>query len=278
MDHGVLLRFRWAALVVAVTAVVAVGCGDDDSDFGTVKLAFPLDQADRVAHAALPRVSELPGTGWEVTARDEFSSDSESRGEAERFMASDPACAAIAQLPGFDDAEAGDDPPYARAQVEFQRPGRGLVALPSTVGVSVEVEETSVGVQGAWSLVRPLLESGDFERCMAKLVEQTAAPSNGRTPVSITVTPKEGSVTPPQGGVVFAFDFSVQASVITVDASMEMYLWPYSNAEVTVMFTSAHGDLSADDIEATLRAVDDGMRKAQEREPEDRSTVRRGVR
>lgn len=269
-------RFRWTALLVVAAALVAVGCGDDDSDFGAVKLAFPLDRADHLAHAALPKRNELPGTGWEVTERDQFSSSSESREATQKFIASDPSCAAIGQLPGFD-ATDEDDLPYARAQVEFKRPGRGLIALASTVGVGVEVEETAVGVQETWSIVKPLFESDEFGRCMTKLIEKTAAPSNSRTPTSVTVVPKEGSATPPNGGAVFAFDFSVHVSVVKVDASMEMYFWPYSNAQVTVTFSSARGDLSTEDIEATLRAVDDAVRSAQDREPEDRSTVSRIV-
>lgn len=266
--HGLFKNRRTSALVIAIVSLAFVTCGDDDSAARTTRIAFPPDRADHLAHAALPRVDELPGTGWEVTERDEFSDNSTDREESEAFLEAEPSCRAIAELPGFFGKEEDDTPPVAQAQVQLSRPGRGLVALPSSVEVGLEVAATAVEVQGTWGIVKTLFESDDWPRCFAKAVERQTAAAGTTGGVKISIEPKPPSATPPRDGVAFAVDVSMQASIIKINMSLEMYFWPYSNSQVTVMFSSAHEDLSADDIDRILKVVDNAVRTADDREPE----------
>ena len=69
-------------ILVAVAALLSLACGGDDGDVNVGDIAggdsvdvviSPAD-ADRVAHAGLPAIADLPGDGWTIIAEDQFDS------------------------------------------------------------------------------------------------------------------------------------------------------------------------------------------------------------
>ena len=258
----------------ALAAMMIVGgliaCGDDDSKLRTEQMAFPADRADYLAHAALPHLGELPGTGWEVATRDKFSTASGDDAETRAFFQHEPACTALTEVPGFYGSAADKTSRTARAEVSFQRPGRGLIAMPAGVEVQLEIDETAAEIDKSWKAAKPLFDSGDWQRCMLKAIEHATPATN--TP-KLSYESGTASATSPRGGVAVAFDFAAQISTVKVRGSMEFYFWAYSNAQVTVIFLGGHHDFTPEEIAATLAAVDNAVNTANEREPDSRATI-----
>lgn len=276
MTRGMCLRAVAAAFAAMTVASGLIACGDDDSRLRTEQVAFPADRADYLAHAALPRVEELPGTGWEVATRDKFSSNSGNDDDAETraFLENDPSCKALNELSTFYGNAEDHTSRTARAAVSFQRPGRGLIATPSGVEVQLEIDQTAEELQEAWKIAKPLFDSGDWQRCMLKAVEHaTNAASATSASKLLSFEAGQASATAPRGGFAVAFDFSIQASILKVSASMEFYFWVYSNAQVTVIFNGGHNDLMPEEITATLGAVDNAVSTAKQRQPDSRATI-----
>ena len=59
-----------------------------------------------------------------------------------------------------------------------------------------------------------------------------------------------------------AFDVHMNISGIELDMAMEMYLWPYGNAAVTVSFMGAPDDINAGLTGPTLDAVVEKLQAA----------------
>jgi hypothetical protein len=70
---------------------MAAGVGDS--------MTFAVETADASAHAAMLETQDLPGTGWEMTATDEF--DDDAAADVEAAMEDEPDCATVKGLIGL---------------------------------------------------------------------------------------------------------------------------------------------------------------------------------
>jgi hypothetical protein len=259
-------------LLCAIVALAAfTGCrggGKDDSapPAGTQPagetpapdgLFFPPDDADALAHAALPQVSDLPGTGWDVTARDEFDNDSE-EDEFDRALANEPACTelnAFESLEGVFDSGGGGDLPAGRAQIEFID-ARSASPIPRSVEVSVEIERTVSEGEGALGVVKDLLESEEMQACLLAAFNAGFAEFGRARDAQITVMPRQLSAEVPNDGATIAYDIDLAVASVQLDLAMEVYVWALANATTTVVVLGPPDAVNNELIAPVLASVD----------------------
>ena len=249
---------------LAVLLVSACGGDDDDIDAGP---RFDPAMADELAHAAIPGEVDLPGSGWEITATDDFGDDDDNDDEFMEFAAEEDACrqisdlAALGNIMGADD-DSSEDEPVGHAKTEFQRPA-GPLDIPSSVEVEIEIEETVADIQGGWGIVRSILGSDDTSECFAALMSTVMArESEGLFEVTLDAIDPPAAA--PHDGVALAFRMEIEVTGITLEAVMGLYMWPYSNAGIQVMIIGSEEDLGPDAFKDILAAVDASVRAAGE--------------
>jgi hypothetical protein len=221
-------------LVAACLPLVVAACGGDDND----ETFFEVEQADQSAHAALVGGPDLPGTGWEVTEEDEPEDDSFDFEQAARNEA---ACSTFNDLAALSKAGGifggGDDSqPAGRAQVKHEGGAAGQI-LPTSIEMEVEISPTVSEVQGPWQTVKAIVESDDFKSCMSQVVSRLFQSETAGTGIEMTFAPRpSSSASPPPDGATMAFEMMVRVPpVVNISAVMEMYMWPYANAGVTLI-------------------------------------------
>jgi hypothetical protein len=254
---------------LAACALALAACSDSDNHGGNrpgsqadpaVTRLFDPAGGDALARRALPGVADLPGTGWEVTARDEFDDDDDDIGA---LFATIPSCGHLADLafaPGF----GGDDDhaPAGRAQVEFSRTTRGSM-LPTSVEIEVEIAETVAETQTAWAVVRPLLTSEDTRECFRDLFVAAFAEGDPTGQLKVEMSDDEPLAASPQNGFAIAFGMKVFLGRTELLAGhFEMHFWPYSNAAVTVMIFTGSESLTPAIAAEILRVIDQKVRAA----------------
>jgi hypothetical protein len=225
-------------LTLLAFALAACGGDDDGGAAQAVEIFFAPDKADASAHAALPDVADLPGEGWTVVARDDFSEgDDEDDLDFEAFAAGEPSCAAMNNLAEFASVfgDDEDDPPAGHAQIEFER-SLDDTFVPSSIEVDVEIQSSVADVEGVWQLVKGILESGDMQNCFIALFNDQFKDLTEESGFKIEVTSTQATSTPPRGGSSMAFNINMELDDFVADIEMQMYLWPYGNAGVTLMF------------------------------------------
>ncbi len=217
---------------------------------------FVLDRADLTAHAALIELGDLPGVGWTVTSRDDPGSDD---GAAYDLLAeAEPSCAQLVRMSG----QAGgilnigggiNGEPVAWSQIVFERVSADQTSTSTSIEVGIEIGETVAEIQSEWAAVKELFEADSTEECLVKVFTSAFAESG----VALTMSATDSSTATPQDGASMAYlmTFTVSDDVV-VDMVLEMHVWPYANAAVSVSFMSAEGDLSAAMVGDLLAAVD----------------------
>ena len=70
------------------------------------------------------------------------------------------------------------------------------------------------------------------------------------------VTRGKASAPAPQDGATMAFNIKLSIAGQTLEMAMEMYFWPYGNAEAQVMFSGPGGSLNSNLVGETLKKVD----------------------
>jgi hypothetical protein len=242
-------------VVAACLPLVVAACGGDDND----ETFFEVEQADQSAHAALLGGPDLPGSGWEATERDEPEDDSFDFEEAARNEA---ACSTFNDLAALSKAGGifggGDDSePAGRAQVKHERGAAGQV-LPTSVEMEVEILPTVAEVQGPWQTVKTILESDDFKGCMSQVISGLFQTETAGTGIEMTFAPRpSSSVSPPQDGAAVAFQMMVRVPpVVNISAVMEMYMWPFANAGVTLIVLGTGEQVTAEFVGDLLESAD----------------------
>jgi hypothetical protein len=259
------MRRTLPILLLTLLAFALAACGGDDDDGGASKaldIFFAPENADALAHASLPDASDLPDGAWEVTAQDDFGENDQGLDFA-AFAASEPACAQMSALANVGGIFGSDEEelPAGRAKIEFENAqSEGL--LPDSVEVEVEIEETVSEVEGAWDLVKEIFESDETEACMLAVFNEAFGEAAQGGDLEIEVAARDASSTAPNNGASMAFDINMDLAGIELDLSMEMYLWPYGNAKVTVQFMGSQESLNSDLTGPTLDAIVDKLDSA----------------
>jgi hypothetical protein len=242
-------------VVAACLPLVVAACGGDDND----EIFFEVEQADQSAHAAMVGGPDLPGSGWEVTERDEPDDGSFDFEEAARNEA---ACSTFNDLAALSKAGGifggGDDSePAGRAQVMLERGAAGQV-LPTSVEMEVEISPTVAEVQGPWQTAKAIVESDDFKRCVSQVISGLFQTETAGTGVEMTFAPlPAASASPPHDGAAMAFQMMVRVPpVVNINALMEMYMWPYANAGTTLIVIGTAEQVTADLVGDLLESAD----------------------
>lgn len=262
---------RMTRTVIPVTLVCflasfLLACGGSSSDDSGP--FFNPSRADRLAHEALVVEADLPGSGWEVTARDE----AEDAGESDflDMAKAEPACAQLASLAALGDlggifggSGEADGAPAGRAQVELQRPGAGGF-LPVSLEVEVEIEQTVTEVQSGSQLAKGLLESDQTKNCIARVVNTMMKDQLAASGLQMTLEPRPSARPAPHDGATMGFLMSIRLpGVIALDAVMDMYFWSYGNGSVNALMFGPKEDMTPALIADLLKAVDEKVIKAE---------------
>ena len=84
----------------------------------------------------------------------------------------------------------------------------------------------------------------------------------GPAGVTIEVKKGSGSASAPQNGARMAFDIEMSVSGIELAMAMQMYFWPYENAQVQVLFLGTNETLTESLVGDVLKTVDSKVKAA----------------
>lgn len=245
---------RTPMLALAALALVTAACGSGEPDqtqgveAGATPEATPFfapSDADALAHGSLPRAEDLAGPGWELIATDggdpgDGDTD-EDDSDFDAALTSDPACARFADLAtsGSLFGEVGDDrQPAGSASVELENAlFEGF--FPLNLEMDVSIMPTAAEVDRDWAVVQELMADGGMQTCLARVFETAFSDfdQEGDVPGGFEAKASEArpSAAPPHQGVALAFDLDLAFFGFDADMVIEMYFWPYGNAEVSVL-------------------------------------------
>jgi hypothetical protein len=247
---------------MVLIGAVACGGGGDSSGGATSGSSnggvfIEPANADKAAHAAMLAPSDMPGNGWSVVSRDAFDDDGEGDDDFVAAMDGVRECetlSGLASLEGlFGDDE--DDKPSGRANIELERAAANAI-LPTTVEIEVEIQENAREVQGSWALVKQIIGGDETANCMVAALNKMFSQQAGFQAV---VTRGKASVPAPQDGATMSFNIKLSVVGQSFDMAMEMYFWPYANAEARVMFSGPGGALNAAMVGDVLTKVNDRL-------------------
>jgi hypothetical protein len=205
--------------------------------------------------------TDMPGNGWEVVGRDEFDDSDDGDNDFVTAMEGVRECEALSGLASLEGllGDDDDDKPAGRANVELERTAANAL-LPTSVEVEVEVQENAREVQGSWGLVKQIIGGDDTANCMVAALNKMFKEEAGFQAV---VTRGKASAEAPQDGATMAFNIKLSVVGQTLDMAMEMYFWPYANAEAQVMFSGPSGALNGNLVQGVLTRVNNKLVEAE---------------
>jgi hypothetical protein len=243
------------AAVVLLLVLVAAACGDDDEELVAEGGVLTRVQARDAVSRAMPEVEDLPGSGWRLTAEDDF--DEDDNDEFSSQTEAEPACAEVRALEGFgkifsDGDEEGEEEDWlARGQREFERSSAGQ-AIPMTVEVEVEVSDAAQA--GAFAgLMEQFMEGDAFQSCFVAVMETVFSEAAGGGEVEITARDVSSN---PGDGMAFGFDMIMSMAGVEFDMAMEFHFWTREGAQVTTMVAGPREELERSFVDDVLSAVD----------------------
>jgi len=267
MQRSVWVRLGASSVLAGATLCLVACGGDGDGGVGPGEALFDPADADAAAHAALPSPADMPGDGWEVTARDDFGDDDIDDFDA--CFEEEEACnelAGLRELGGIFSGDADDEDSWVgRAQVELSR-ALDDDELPGSVDVEIEVYETVTETRSGWSIARGLIESGEFGECMEAVISQGFEddPEVEGIDLELRVRDRATLAESPHGGAAFGMEMEVSFAGIAFDAIQEIHWWPYSNAQVAVVISGPRDTTPREYVEDILERVDDAIVHATE--------------
>lgn len=253
---------RVAALLFAALVAVAVACGGGGGgDKKSADVFFQPENADQLAHAALPAVADLPGTGWEITGQDQESSSGPDFGE---LIKDEPACQNLKNLSTLSDVlgkgSDSTDQPAGHGEIEFEQSDPSAL-LPTSANVDIKIEKTAAEVQGSWKLVKGIFQAKETSDCFVAVFNNVFKDLG--TGVDVKVSSVSASSTPPQDGASLAFALKLTIATVELDMRMEMYFWPYGNAKVSLLFLGTADNVNKELTTKVTSVVDQKLQAAE---------------
>jgi len=241
-----------AGLIVPLAVVWLAACGGGNGGDGGA--ALDPSKADQLAHVALISESDLPGSGWSVTATDEFADSELDFGNEDSAACKSLNAKMSGVTPDVDAGRAG------RAQTELAKEG---VIAPTIVDVSVTIFRDTHVPEKALSAYKDALSSNDFAKCLSDTIQDSfgTGPTGGSSP-KLTVTEFKPSASAPQGGSAKAFDMEVSAPGLTAKFRMEFYLWRFSNAGTTIFIFGSNEEVTRDLVKAAVDKTQQNLQSA----------------
>ncbi len=238
-------RFILRAAII-VGAVVGVGCGGD-SDAKTTPTAatstpteaakatpasagnkFDPARADAIAHASMVSAKDLPGGGWAVSKKDDFTPTTDSTAASCAPMN----VAQKAFQTALDANRAG------RAEVELSQTA-ATALLPSSADFLVYIYQDTKAAAAPLAAYRSMIDAATFMKCLEDEMGSDAS-------MTAKVTKVSPAASVPDNGVATAFEAAITASSVTFTIRVESYAWQTSNAFVGVNLSGPKDVLTAD--------------------------------
>ncbi len=251
-------RFILRAAII-VGAVVGVGCGGGDSDAkapatatasATAAAASPTAAAkaspaaagnkfdpargEAIAHASMVAATDLPGGGWTVSKKDDFTQSEDS---------TTASCAPMnAAQKAFQSALAADR--AGRAEVELSKTATGAL-LPSSAEFLVYIFKDAKAAAAPLAAYRSMIDSATFMKCLEDEMGSDAS-------MTAKVTKVSPAASVPDNGVAMAFEVAITAGSVTFTMRIESYAWQTSNAFVGVNLVGPKDIMTTDLSKATV--------------------------
>jgi hypothetical protein len=231
------------------------------------------EDADHVAHAALPTLGDLSRTGWQITGQDSFASANagsatEENGTAGGFvemLRETPACETLENLVALESAFGAPPPeaeqPIGRAQVQFGQKAQATAPLPSTINIEVDVANPDPTSDEAFALVKDLFEAEDTSNCLVDVLNAALSQAGG-TALQVSIEKGTGTVDTPEKGTKMAFDINLSAATAKLQMTLQLYVWPYGNTSVKAFFLGLKQSLPEDLIGSVLNATNRNLKAA----------------
>jgi hypothetical protein len=192
----------------------------------------------------MPEPEDLPGTGWEVVAEDEFGDGGWPEGLTTE-------CQAVADAIDNVAADAGE--PLGKAQREIHRRS-SADAIPLQVNVSVGIYETdSVVERGYWDM-QSLIDRADFLDCLGEVL--TRANSDAEPGATFDFQGDPASVAAPRNGIEYAAEGGAAVEGRRIAMRLEFFGWQVGNAQVAVSVWGPPDDFTASFVRSVLREID----------------------
>ncbi|MFQ5382367.1 MAG: hypothetical protein ACE5EF_12220 [Dehalococcoidia bacterium] len=239
------MRLRIVVATAAAAGLLSGAClwGGDD-------LLFDPARGDDLAHAALPDVEDIPGDDWSLVAIDEFD-------EGDSQLPADTTnCRRMLQMSDAVD-ESSDRHRTGRAKIEVARAGSN--DIDTEIEVHVSVFEDTDTPRDALETFRRYFKSSALRGCFEDLLKESVREFPGLEVDSQVVASASEVVSDAEGA---AFVVKVEGDGVSIGFRMELYAWRTGNAGISVEIAGAEGDISREDVEALLTALQLGVKEA----------------
>lgn len=189
---------------------------------------FDPGKADAIAHASMVSANDLPGGGWAVSKKDDFT-----QGEDSTTASCAPMNAAQkAFQAALDTNRAG------RAKVELSKTAPNAL-LPSSAEFIVYIYQDTKSAAAPVGAYRSMVDAATFMKCLEEGM-------SGDPSMSAKVTKLSPAASVPENGVGIAFEVAITAGSITFTMRVESYAWQTSNAFVGVNLSGPKDVVTAD--------------------------------
>ena len=260
-------RFIFGAAIF-IGAVVGVGCGGgkDSPATATATASVPAAapaatatpsstpapasnkfdpaKADALAHASMLSVTDLPGGGWTVSKKDDFT---------ESPPSTTASCASVNTAQKTFQA-ALDANRAGRAEIELSKTAAAAL-LPASAEFLVYIYPDSKAAAAPLGAYRGMVDIAAFAKCFEDEMASDAS-------VTAKVTKASTAVSAPDNGVSAAFDVAITAGSVTITLRVETYAWQSSNAFVGVNLSGPKDVVTTDLATAAVRKFQAAMEAA----------------
>jgi hypothetical protein len=234
------------------TAAATTATGGSSSGGGAT---VGTEKGNQIANDAMLVVADLPGSGWAMTATDQFDGSLLDAEDSE--LTDTPACAPYVKKI-TNAAKAAEAARVGRAARGFQQPN-------SLFGMSLDVEvavfKDSKTPSTLISEAKGAFGSADFENCFREILKG----SEGDIPEDVKFELKSSKplASVPNNGVAQAFDVTLSSAGVSFQLHAELYAWANKNATAFVTIFGSPEEVKADVVKAAVSKTEEKLSKAQ---------------
>lgn len=212
------------------------------------------EKGNQIANAAMLVVADLPGTGWSVTATDDFEGSLLDAEDNE--LTNIPACSGYVKKV-TDAAKKAREARVGRASRNFDQQG----VFGTSIDVEVAVYKDSKTPSTLISEAKGAFGSTDFENCFREVIKG----SGGEIPAEAKFELKTGKplASVPHSGVAQAYDITLSLAGVSFSMHTELYAWADKNATAFVTIIGSPDEIKADVVKAAVTKTDEKLTKAQ---------------
>lgn len=233
------------------SATTAASGGSNSGGGATVG----TEKGNQIANASMLVVGDLPGSGWVVTATDDFEGSLLDGADTE--LGDTPACGAYVKKV-TDAAKKAREARVGRAARTFDQPNS---VFGSSVDVEVAVYKDSKTASTLISEAKGAFSSADFENCFREVIKG----SGGEIPSDVKFELKAGKplTSVPNSGIAQAYDITLSSAGVSFSMHAELYAWANKNATAFVTIFGSPDEVKADLVKAAVSKTEEKLSKAQ---------------